>query len=940
MYKKTLLSLAVASSVALTGCIGTESGDDEVAANPLATSATNPAGSTWPLFNPATSTLPVPSDLQFAGSTDGTANGDSSNPITNALDSMDGASTTAQFDIKLSGSIDPSSINATPVVAGQGGAPAPNPGQNVFLLSLDFPGGDSLRNSGAVYKDLIDDLVESGDIATAPERTSFPGETPTFNLGIAFQQLQGAAQQFGPTSPEAQAAAAAVFDFNNEFRAEVVSLDGGNNNVLRITPLRPLNPKTKYLVVVTNEVLDNTGDPLVTDPAYELISDPSRDIAINALRPVRAAISGWESLAGGYFGALTNQGRTENLSADNVVFSLTFTTGGTTDVLEAAASPAQFFYDSLVVKTKQEAIAKYLAENADAFEALTPPQQYGTLAQVAGQALGTAEAATPSLKDRAKGTAAALAGGGADFSNPEPRPITPVEQTRVPLAGILPSSANPSGSVFQASIELPYYLSAPTDTDPSSFQIPWRASETVGALIDQDPDGPTPPSNKVTFRYPFATQQTLVNAPLLITVPDDNVCGAGSGNDQKPYDVVIYQHGIFGNRANSIPMANQLANSCYVTVAMDLPLHGIAPKLPGTTPAAEPFLAFSVDKLQVDGEFVDNPFPANERHFGWGQQNGAPARMVYSTDVSEALGSSAQNFLNLANLPVARDNNRQGVVDLLNLNASLVNLNGIDLDNADGDSNPSTGGGDINIGGGSNLYYVGHSLGGILGTPFLAIANDAAQDADLGNTNIVPISAAAFVTPGAGIAKLLENSPGIGATVLQGLAASGLTQGTSNLELYLNVAQASLDSAEPHNFVDSLKASNTKLYINEIYGNGSTRSTQDQTIPIAADEAYAGEYSAPLGEALPAPLAGTEPLIAQLEAFTVNTVNAQDPLTEDVNAVRFTAGTHTTVITADNPAVFADMATNIISYFTTNGGGISFNNGANVKADAPTAENP
>jgi len=167
-----------------------------------------------------------------------------------------------------------------------------------------------------------------------------------------------------------------------------------------------------------------------------------------------------------------------------------------------------------------------------------------------------------------------------------------------------------------------------------------------------------------------------------------------------------------------------------------------------------------------------------------------------------------------------------------------------------------------------------------------------------------------------------------------------LTQGTSNLELFLNVAQASLDSAEPHNFASSLVDSGSKVYLNEIYGDGSDRSTQDQTIPVAADVAYAGTYTRPLGSALPAPLAGTEPLIMQLGA---DTISADGALSENSNVVRFTAGTHTTIIkpeTATQEAVFADMATNIISFFAADGGAIQFNNSAFVKTEAPTPENP
>ncbi len=82
--------------------------------------------------------------------------------------------------------------------------------------------------------------------------------------------------------------------------------------------------------------------------------------------------------------------------------------------------------------------------------------------------------------------------------------------------------------------------------------------------------------------------------------------------------------------------------------------------------------------------------------------------------------------------------------------------------------------------------------------------------------------------------------------------------------------------------------------------------------------------------ALHAPLAGKEPLIMQLEAATITGNAAAET---GANVVRFTAGTHTTIIRptdATGEAVFADMATNIISFFADNGGSIGFKNGALV----------
>ena len=44
------------------------------------------------------------------------------------------------------------------------------------------------------------------------------------------------------------------------FRADVVSVDGGANNAVRVVPLEPLTEGQKYLVVVTDDVLGANGE--------------------------------------------------------------------------------------------------------------------------------------------------------------------------------------------------------------------------------------------------------------------------------------------------------------------------------------------------------------------------------------------------------------------------------------------------------------------------------------------------------------------------------------------------------------------------------------------------------------------------------------------------------------------------------------------------------
>ncbi|OZB13699.1 MAG: hypothetical protein B7X58_09040, partial [Marinobacter sp. 34-60-7] len=591
MFKKTLISLAVASSLGLTGCFG--GGSDSKNANP-SPKYTDPAvtGKTWPLFNPATSVLPTPNDILFAQETagDGTMSGSDANPVTVGLDALDGSSTTAQFDIKLSGSIDVDTVDGRPLVTIPGVGTVPNPEQTVYLLGLDFPGGDSLQNSSAYYTALATELG-----LTLPESGTLPGETPTFDIGLSLNSA--------PNSKP-------ISDYLEQFRVEVIDLDGGTDNTLRITPLKPLDPKKKYLVVVTNEILDADGDPLINDPIYSNIlgEDGAPGLVSSRLAALTPALQSWEQLASGYFAGVVNGVRSQvglpDLTSDNIAMALTFTTGGTEDVLEAATSPASFFYKAGVVQTRQTAIANYLANNTESFLAMTPTEQYQALATAAGTAAATNDA---TIKATAAGTAAALAGNGADFSNPAPRTITPVQATRVPASAVNSAFSN-SADVMQWGITLPYYLGIPTDTNPANLNVTWEASTTVGGLIDasQGNDaGTTPPSDLVTFRYPFAAEQGEVFVPMLLQVPTDAGCA-------KPFDIVIYQHGIFGNRSHSLALGNQLAGQCYVTVAIDLPMHGIAPRL--ATGVLDPSLGLSVDVTQQgDGSFAASALPMNER---------------------------------------------------------------------------------------------------------------------------------------------------------------------------------------------------------------------------------------------------------------------------------------------------------------------------------------
>ncbi|MFO7994269.1 MAG: hypothetical protein R6U69_08935, partial [Marinobacter sp.] len=112
MFKKTLISLAVASSLGLTGCFDSAgSGAENADPNPQ---ISNPEldGKTWPIFNPVTSELPIPNDLIFDSEQgDGTFGvTDSSPPVTTALNELSGASTVAPAVIQFNGQIDADTV--------------------------------------------------------------------------------------------------------------------------------------------------------------------------------------------------------------------------------------------------------------------------------------------------------------------------------------------------------------------------------------------------------------------------------------------------------------------------------------------------------------------------------------------------------------------------------------------------------------------------------------------------------------------------------------------------------------------------------------------------------------------------------------------------------------------------------------------------------------
>lgn len=963
MLKYRLSSLMLASILGLTAC----GGDDDQTSNTNA-----PINRTFAVFSPATSELPIPNDLLFAAQSpaDGTmsAGVDPANPVVTGIDSLDGNSVISPFDIRFSSSLNTAqNLNAANFVAANG-AVIPNPNQNVFLLPLTYPSGDGLSQAS----------INGSSV-----------EVPTFAEAVTYQTAAA-------TSDAATLGALAM----PTARAELISQDGGNNNTLRITPLKPLMPKTKYLVVVT-DVEDLNGNPVTASSSYELLRDPSNDLSIfgaestASLTGVRNAILGWERLAAGYFGFMqtvfTAAGvTTANVpSADDIIFSITFTTGGTTDVLQSVAAPEYFFEQSLRTGVKKDAIIKLVDGtytlsgmpstasptpvdtaingtlntlltaqmlpggqpnplfNATIAGAIASGADYATIAQdataahimqqaAAQAAIAVNDGSVPavdnvSIANEAQGTVQAIVAGiSSQVGSPlETSDVFPLPAPRVSnffrmdnANAINPALAT-AAVIYQGEITLPYYLGRPEDSDLSPIVTDsWVANATIGAAIDST--GATPPSSQITYRYPFPTKQSDVTVPVVVTVPND-----ANPSLTKPaagWPVVIFVHGITTDRSASLPIANALAAAClardangmatgdiipgvpcFATIAIDQPLHGIAPAgstVPGLMSVTDP-------DAMITANVGDNMPSAmlTERHFDVtaGADGRTPTAMDYAADT----GSSGSLFINLTNFVNGRDNLRQMSIDLLNLNASLDTMD-LNDDGTSDDFDPA------------NVYFVGHSLGGINGLPFIAINNSAAVQNSAFISSKPMVKAAAALVSGGGTTRLLANSQNFAPTILQGLAAANesLVQGMSGLESYFNIFQGLLDSADVINFASSLSDANasTGILLTEVIG--------DRTIPNAADESLG---TGPLNTAVadtgfvingfPAPLSGTEPLIAQFGAIRSDSIPAAadsdgDP---EVLVSRFTAGSHGTPVSADDPAAFVEMVSQIVAFFARDG---------------------
>lgn len=384
-----------------------------------------------------------------------------------------------------------------------------------------------------------------------------------------------------------------------------------------------------------------------------------------------------------------------------------------------------------------------------------------------------------------------------------PAPTTRLAPTGMTLAALglgLPGIAD----IQIGTIDLPYYLSAPSD-EQLMGPLTGRWEATPGAYIPQcAPFGLDPTSTNLTACNPVPALKSVQTVPLLMTVPN---ASSGRVRPASGWPLVIFQHGITRNRSDMFAIAATLAGQGYAVVAIDLPLHGITDKgnpfYVGNTPFAP-----VADERTFDLDLQDNA-------------TGAPG-------ADGSIDPSGGYFINLSSLLTSRDNLRQGVADLMSLRRAASGMAGID---------------------GSDVSFVGQSLGSIVGTVFLSV-----------DPNVVT---GVLSVPGGGIARLLDGSPTFGPRIRLGLEQAGVIAGTPEYDSFMGAAQTAVDSGDPINFarngtyldqfVDHGEVMDRAIVLQEVIGEGDN--LPDQVIPNRVDGA---------------PLSGTEPLISALNLYRID----------------------------------------------------------------------
>lgn len=259
--------------------------------------------------------------------------------------------------------------------------------------------------------------------------------------------------------------------------------------------------------------------------------------------------------------------------------------------------------------------------------------------------------------------------------------------------------------------------------------------------------------NDEHFVYTSPTDKTPVIQKANVTIPF-TVAIPKAAAPANGYPIVIDQHGLGGDRKTTVDLANAFAGGGYASIGIDAVAHGYRFSDPEGKRGG---LTNGVDTIN---NFGGTAVPD-------GMADGNPLGFPIST-LSVQLGFF-QAFVNLVGV---EDNFRQTCADLMQL-VRLIQSNSID--------------GQLGVNlDENNIFYVGHSLGGIMGSCLAAFEPD--------------VKAYVLNATGGGLTSQLLLNSSIGAGAIGSLnTIFGLDPNNvlDQYAVFTNLAQSLLDPGDP-----------------------------------------------------------------------------------------------------------------------------------------------
>ena len=324
-----------------------------------------------------------------------------------------------------------------------------------------------------------------------------------------------------------------------------------SESTLQIRPTQPLKPNTVYMVVATTGIRDDDGRRIVRDLEYNVFAadgifydptspdfDPEDDASAAQIEFLIESM---------LFAAFNDEG----IDRAEVVVSYTFTT---------------------------QSIG--LGAGSSAAIAL------GAVAVIVGQLQAAADAGLSPVNPAAQGWAG---------------PEIPLASWTLAENGFVDTDIDTPGGaarLFAGSMDVPYYSDPEgplgpnndgTDVDdegnPIAYQErSWAAHfgwpnlqyDENGDVIEDDKGVPVLIDTFNLTRFnPLPAYQTTERIPVLVSVPLAFYDDVADALTVESLPVTYFQHGIGGNRASLLGIADALANEGRIGIAIDLPMHGV-----------------------------------------------------------------------------------------------------------------------------------------------------------------------------------------------------------------------------------------------------------------------------------------------------------------------------------------------------------------------------